>query len=116
MSIQTQAVLPQMRNANDLLNAIRDQCAEGAVVRPMHSAEYEVVEFALPDGEPGLIHVFGSTYVKEDLPELFHSPSVLISAEFNPHVARLIEYAAKSGNGYFRTTDQDLWTSFKEDR
>lgn len=116
MSIQTQAVLPQMRNANDLLNVIRDQCAGGASVRPMHSAEYEVVEFAMPDGEHGLIHVFGSTYVKEDIPELFHSPSVLISAECNPHLTRIVEYVARYGNGYFRKTEQDKWISFKEDR
>jgi hypothetical protein len=109
MSIQTQAVIHFMRSAVDLLATIRPWCRGNIAVRPMHGPQYEILEAETIDGHLLLIHVFGSSHVQEDYPDLFREPSVLISAEFNPVLVRIIRGVAKAGEGFFRRTDQEPW-------
>jgi hypothetical protein len=111
MSIQTQAILPATRNATELLGALRPRAVGEITLRPMHAAEYEIVEFRTPDGHAALIHVFGPSYVQEDYPDQFQDPSVLLSAEFTPALADLFRDLAKMGGGTFRRTDIESWTA-----
>lgn len=109
MSIQTQAIIPSLSNGSDLLGPIRAQWGGTASVRPMHTAGYDIVELQTDDRVVAVIHVFGPSYVREDYPELFANPSVMLSAEFTPTHARILRELAQARAGYFRRTDQETW-------
>lgn len=109
MSIQTQAIIPWLSNGSDLRRPIRDKWGGTASVKPMHRDDYEIVELQTEEGVVIAIHVFGPSYVREDYPELLANPSVLLSAEFSPTIARFLRKLAQAGAGYFRRTDQETW-------
>lgn len=112
--MRTQLVVEGHLGVEEVCRRLRTAAGiEGASARPMHQADYWVVEFEDGDGRSRHIDLFLNSSAAEDCSGLVEGPSTLLSTELAPDSEALMRAITLPSRAWIRRHEQEPWTEVR---
>lgn len=110
MSLEIQTILLGHHTAEAIASCLNGHDKATVVaVRPMHKPDYKLLEGVLGTGQEFAINAFLNSFAVEDYAEVFNGPSTLLTVQYGPALAPVMEAVAREFGGYLRVPSSPEW-------